>query len=336
MEASVGRFRRPGRRTVIAWIVALPWLLWVIVRGFGLEFGYPLVPLMAYTPYFAVAALVPLAVALLLRAWVAAEVVTLCGLLLLATVVPRVTGGAEAAEPGATELRVVSANIYRGQADLQELMEIVRDTDADLLSVQELQPDALRDLDRLGLRSLLPYRTVLPDSETFGGGIFSRNPLRVLEPVRTVPRSEKTGELLSMPRAIVFMPGDRVLDVVAAHPHPPTQGDVDDWETGLAAMPGAGEGPLGLLIGDFNATLDHDAFRHLIGRGYRDAGEVMGDGLENTWHVGRFLPPPVAIDHVLADERMGVSAYEVHDLPGSDHEALSATLFIPARGRVGD
>ena len=313
-----------------------PWLLWVVVRGFGLEFDFPLVPLMAYTPYFAVAAVGPLAITLLLRAWVPAEVVALSALLLLAAVVPRVTGGAEAAQPGATELRVVSANVYRGKADLEELMEIVRDTDADLLSVQELQPDTTRELDRLGLRKLMPYRTltVVPGGTTFGGGIFSRFPLRDLAPVRTPPRARVTGELLSMPRAIAYLPDRRRVDVVAAHPHPPTAGQVSNWEAGLEALPGAGEGPLGLLIGDFNATLDHDALRQLIDRGYRDAGEAMGEGLEPTWSAGRFFPPSVVIDHVLADERMGVSAYEVHNLPGSDHEALSATLFISARGRV--
>ena len=59
LEAALARFRRPDWRTVIAWIVAAPWLLWTLVRGFGLECGFPLVPLMAYTPYVAVATLVP-------------------------------------------------------------------------------------------------------------------------------------------------------------------------------------------------------------------------------------------------------------------------------------
>ena len=315
-----------------------PWLLWVVVRGLGLELGFPLVPLMAYTPFAAVAAVVPLAIALLLRAWLAAEVVAIAGLLLLAVVVPRATGDAETAEPGATELRVVSANIYKGRADLQQVMEIVRETEADILSVQELQPETPEELDRLGLRSLMPHRalTASEEGQTFGGAIFSRYPIRELDPIRTLPREKTTGRLLSMPRAMVNLPGGKRIEVVAAHPHPPTAGSTRVWELGLEVMPSAGEGPLGLLIGDFNATLDHDAFRKLLDRGYRDAGDVMGDGLEPTWHVGHFLPPPVTIDHILADERLGVSDYDVHDLPGSDHEALSATLFIPTVLRVRD
>ena len=312
-------------------MVAAPWLLWTVVRGFGLEFGFPLVPLLAYTPYVAAATIIPLAVALFLRSWLAAEAVALAGLLLLAAILPRVDGGAEAAEPGSVELRVVSANIYRGKADLGELMEIVRDTDADVLSIQELTPEAMSRLDRLGLRRLLPYRAQVVAGEYFGGGIFSRYPLRDLDPIETLPRLQSTGDLLAMPRAIVAVPRARWVDVVAAHPYAPTRGDVGAWEDGLDALPAAGEGPgpLGALIGDFNATLDHGSFRDLLNRGYRDAGEVTGEGLEPTWQGRGSLLPPVTIDHVLADRRMGIGDYEVHDLEGSDHEALSATLFLP-------
>ena len=57
----------------------------------------------------------------------------------------------------------------------------------------------------------------------------------------------------------------------------------------------------------------------------------MGEGLEPTWQGKESLLPPVTIDHVLADRRVGIGDYEVHDLPGTDHETLSATLFLPGR-----
>ena len=332
MEAPVARIRRPGWRTVIAWIVAAPWLLWVVVRGFGLESGFPLVPLMAYTPYVAVATVLPLAITLLLRSWVPAFAVAVAGLFLLGAVVPRVFGGADEPEPGSVELRVVSANIYKGTADMGQLMGIVRDTDAGLLSVQELTHRAVRELDRLGLRRVLPYRVEVYSGEYYGGGIFSQYPLRELEPIRSLPRSDATGDLLGMPRALVDVPGAQPVDVVATHPFAPTRDGVEEWGDGLNALPGAGEGPLGLLAGDFNATLDHDTFRRLLERGYRDAGEVTGEGLETTWQGRGSRLPPVTIDHVLADERVGIGDYEVHDLRGTDHKTLSATLFLPPAG----
>ena len=207
LEAALARFRRPDWRTVIAWIVAAPWLLWAFVRGFRLGVWVPARPadcLHALRRRWrrSVAGRCPL------RSW-GGRLPRLGspGCCLLAGLVfPRATGGAEQAEAGRVDLRVVSANIYRGRADMGELMEIVRETDADLLSIQELSPEVVKELDRLGLRRLLPYRAQVVAGDYFGGGLFSRFPMRELEPVRTPPRIKATGELLSMPRAIVVVP----------------------------------------------------------------------------------------------------------------------------------
>ncbi|HKT05714.1 MAG TPA: endonuclease/exonuclease/phosphatase family protein, partial [Rugosimonospora sp.] len=45
-----------------------PFAAWAVVRLFGLERGWPLVPLVAFTPYAAALAPLPLAAALVLRA----------------------------------------------------------------------------------------------------------------------------------------------------------------------------------------------------------------------------------------------------------------------------
>lgn len=317
-----------------------PWLLWVFVRLTGLEWGFPIVPLMAYTPYMAVGALVPVAVGLALRRWAPALIAAIAGLVLVALVAPRAVSdpfeGTFAGYGGRIEVRVVSSNIYRGRADLDQLIEIVRSTDADILSVQELTAGAARRLERLGIDRLFRHRELVFAGETSGGGIYSRFRLRPSPPIEIPPRIKATGELLAMPRALASVPGAGRVDVVAAHPFPPTPGRVGSWEKGLDSFPSAGDGPLRLLLGDFNATLDHDAFRDLLAQGYRDAAEVTGDGLKPTWRAGSLIPPPVTIDHVVADRRIGIAGYEVHDLPGSDHETLSATLVLPPQGGYVD
>ncbi len=68
------------------------------------------------------------------------------------------------------------------------------------------------------------------------------------------------------------------------------------------------------MLGDFNATLDQAELRDVVGRGYRDAADVAGKGLEPTfprqgWHD---LGPFITIDHVLADERLGIVDYCGH------------------------
>jgi endonuclease/exonuclease/phosphatase family metal-dependent hydrolase len=84
---------------------------------------------------------------------------------------------------------------------------------------------------------------------------------------------------------------------------------------------------VGLLIGDFNATLDHAAVRRLLDTGYVDAADAVGNGLTPTWQAS--LVPPVSIDHVLVEEGIGVRAVRVHDIARSDHRAVVADLVVP-------
>ncbi|MDX6654568.1 MAG: hypothetical protein QOH18_1278 [Solirubrobacterales bacterium] len=96
-----------------------------------------------------------------------------------------------------------------------------------------------------------------------------------------------------------------------------------EWEEVLSTLPPGDHGTPWLLAGDFNATFDQAPFRELVGRGYRDAGEVAGKGLDATFPAdGSLLPPPITIDHILADERFGIVEYEVEPLPDSDHHAI--------------
>jgi len=105
---------------------------------------------------------------------------------------------------------------------------------------------------------------------------------------------------------------------------------VDRWREGLESLPTAGRGAPWLLVGDFNATLDQPEFRDLVDRGYRDAADATGEGLEPTWPGPERLPLGlIAIDHVLADRRLGVAEYGVDDLAGSDHRAVHARLVLP-------
>jgi endonuclease/exonuclease/phosphatase (EEP) superfamily protein YafD len=85
------------------------------------------------------------------------------------------------------------------------------------------------------------------------------------------------------------------------------------------------------MAGDFNATLDHDAMRRVLDTGYEDAADVVGAGLQPTWPAGKKVPAAVAIDHVLADKRVGVRAVSVHTVPGTDHRAVFAELRLPGR-----
>lgn len=322
--------RSGARRYWLIWAAVLPILVWAVVRVLRVEGGWPLVPLLAYTPYVAFAAILVAGTALALRNWAAAAVAALATACLLSAVLPRAFGGAESAPPGAAELRVLSANVHIGTADPEKLVGLVEELDPDVLVVQELTPRYAAKLELAGIRALLPeaVRTVRPTVDTVlrrlsGGGIYSRLPLR------QIPAPENVA--FRMPRAVVALGGDHRVRIVDVHPYPPKKKDVVGlWRTQLDTLPAAERrGPPWILAGDFNATLDFAELRDVLDKGYRDAGEVTGGGLEPTWPSGQLFPPPVTIDHVLADRRVAMLDYAVEDLPGSDHRAVFASLAVP-------
>jgi endonuclease/exonuclease/phosphatase (EEP) superfamily protein YafD len=317
-------FRRPPAsrvKAVVAWTAAIPCALWAFIRVFGLEAGFPLTPVFAYTVYVIPFAVLAAIVAAILRQWVPAALAGIAALALILAVAPRVVGGPDDVE--GRPLRVMAANVLRGSGDPAQLVELARDREVEILAIQEFTPKFQRAFEDAGARELFPHAALAVREGVIGSAVYSRHPIE--------PGPE--GEYVTQNRGTVEIePGVKVA-VLSAHPTlPSTPGNVKDWKAGLRAMPEPNaEGSIWLLLGDFNATLDHDEFRDLLGRGYADAGERMGDGLEPTWPAqrtkGRYLP--VTIDHVLyEDDRVGVRDYDVLELEGSDHRPVYAELVI--------
>jgi endonuclease/exonuclease/phosphatase (EEP) superfamily protein YafD len=304
------------------WVFVAPVVAWTLIRLFGLDRGFPLVPMMAFTPYLAIAALLVFGVAAALRNWVAAAVAGLATLCLALGVLPRAIGDGTVDPGGRETVSVLSSNVYVGHADPEALVDLVDRHDVDLLSVQELTPKFARQLRRAGLERRLPNAIEETRPRSAGGGLYSRLPMRELAGSQFFFR---------MPRAILMLPDGRRLRVVGVHPYPPGRGNDDLWREGLESLPAAGGGPPWVLLGDFNATLDVSLLRETIDRGYRDAGDLAGEGLVPTWpNTGRDLRfPVITIDHVLADERLDFADYGVEDLPGSDHRSIHAELALP-------
>jgi len=310
-----------ARRYWPIWAATIPVVLWALVRAFGLEGNGPLTTALFFTPYAAVAALLVAGIAVALRNWAAATVAALAAAYLMAVVLPRAIGDETEWPAGRQTLSVLSANVYLGGADPNELIALVDRYRPDLLSVQELTPMFAAKLRRTGIDRRLPHSVLETQPRGRGGGLYARRPLTALP--------QQTRFFFRMPRAMISLPGNQRLRVVAVHPQPPNM-SIERWREGLESLPAPGVGIPWILVGDFNATFDQVEFRDLVDGGYRDAGELAGKGLEPTWQGPEKLPWGfMTIDHILADDRLGIADYGVEDLPGSDHRAIHARLVLP-------
>ncbi|MGN9808392.1 endonuclease/exonuclease/phosphatase family protein [Micromonospora sp. BQ11] len=320
---------RPRTRRVITalcWLAVTPAVLWAGARLLGLDRG-PGVQVLAFTPYAAAGSLAPLVLAVALRRRWTAAVAAVATAVLVVLVVPRMLSSPQP-DAGGPTVRLLTANLLAGAADARTLVDLVRRHRVDVLAVQEFTPGAQAELDRLGLAELLPHRQLHPQVGTVGSGLYARFPIG-----EGGVRHNRGGWGFDQAYGTVAVPGAPPVRVESAHPAAPYAIDqVGHWRTDLAAQPPATpDGPLRILAGDFNATLDHTPLRDLLHTGYVDAADAAGAGLVGTWGPYDGDPiPPVTIDHVLVDRRIAVRAVSVHDVPGSDHRAVLAEVALPA------
>ncbi len=298
---------------------------WAIVRAFGVEAGYPTTAAMALTPYAALVALSTAVIACLLRAWLSVLLATAALGIFTAALAPRTLGGPETAPPtAAAQIAVLALNLYRGEADAQAVVELVKARDPDILCLSELTPSAVESLGRAGLNRILPHSHLLAADGAEGTGIYCR---WALKPLRGVAPS--VGDR-RMARAQVDTGVASNLEVVSVHVHAPMDpASTDRWLAGLDGLPSPERPGVRVLAGDFNATLDHAAFRELISSGFKDAAASAGKGFESTWPIGSPPIPAITIDHILVEDRGAITSFDTVPVPGTDHRGVIAHTALP-------
>jgi endonuclease/exonuclease/phosphatase (EEP) superfamily protein YafD len=304
-------------------VLVAPAAIWALVRIFGWDDRYPVAQLIAFTPYAVLLALIPLAATIALRQWAAVAVAAVTVVALAACVVPRwLTDSDPLAGAKGPRLRVLTVNVLAGVADPGEIVRLVTEQKADVLLLQELTEEFVAKAAVAGLERELPYKAVYPLDGVIGSGIYSRQPLHA-EDVRVNPGGFR--------QARAELSASGVL-IESVHPRAPFDAATTKlWREDFPGEPRATtDGPLRILGGDFNATLDHSVLRELISSGYRDAAATVGQGLTGTWgpYDGDRIPP-VTLDRVLADRRIGVVEVRVFPISKSDHRAVLAVLVLP-------
>lgn len=317
------------RLTVLAIAVLLFAIATLIVRTQRLSNVVALVVAVA-SPYAAFATLIALALLIACRrVWLS---IMACGIVVLTLAVQaRWYYSGHPPLPGpSTDIRVLSLNLRKGQADATALVALAK-ARADVVAVSELTPDEARYLERAGINDTFPFSLLKPKPGAAGIGMWSRFPLSTVSPA--------TGRHTAVSAARMQVPGVR-LDplVVSLHITSPVTAEagsfrrwrdgIEDTKQGLDELAQtAGPGAV-IVAGDFNSTPDMRQFRDLLTNGYRDAVEQTGAGFAPTFPSNTLLPPVLLIDHVLT-RNAAASSIRTIDIPGSDHRALVATIKVP-------
>lgn len=219
-------------------------------------------------------------------------------------------------------VRVLSINLNFGKVDASSLAGVIERERPDVIVLLEVQQPILDALDASGHLADFRYRlgNVPPgyasagfesDEGTF---VLSRTPMTELEKLPT-PNGQY---VVSVQRPN----GDVTL--IAARPRNALlgmRGWLGDHELLAAAASRHLQQPL-IVVGDFNATLEHSTMRRLTALGLTDAADASGRGWLPTYPAGRAIPPMIAIDHLLTNAALTSTDARAFDLPGSDHLGL--------------
>jgi endonuclease/exonuclease/phosphatase (EEP) superfamily protein YafD len=296
----------------------------VIARQLGGGEPWPLPKVAPFGLLVFPVALVSVILALLARRRIALVVALLLLTPLLVWEVPQLWPGGDRPAAGAHPFTVMAFNTKVGEADPGALLSTLDARHVDILVLAESSAGFVQALQAGGLASRLPYS--VPGDPKSSVQLWSRWKITALAPL--------AGTTDPGPRGVVSTPwGD--VTVTGLHAIAPTGGRIAKWKRDLRAVQTSTQETTGrqVVAGDFNASLDHGPFRDLLAQaGLVDATDEAGLGHGSpalTWPANRsYLPPLVAIDHVLAKGGIGVSEVSTVEVDGSDHRALVASLTL--------
>ena len=299
----------------------------------------PYMPIVvSFEPWFALAALLVLLLALASRRWLTALVMIAC----IAAQAwwqypffqPSATLPAGAMRAFATAnpnpiddyARVMTCNVYKGAADAEAIVETVRDERVEVLALQETTADFVARLEEAGIGLYLPYSKVSSSDGVYGNGLWSVTPLG------NVADDEVHSSASAMPAGtVMFGDGKTAIRFVSVHTTAPVPKYWGLWRKSIdeLGMMKSRTDQRYVFMGDFNATFDHAPFREFLGERFEDAARQTGRGLTFTWPADKSpIPRFAGIDHVVVDRGIVAGRVETKVIAGSDHAALLATIAV--------
>ncbi len=325
--AGITRRRRRGRfwtrlLSIAGWLGVGAGAVALLCRSVGVHWQAMII-VASFAPLLMLCALLGAVLLASRRSWTAVVIGAVVVLCLAVLQLPLFV--AASTPPEGARLVVLQANLGLGGADAAALVGNIRELHVDVLTAEELTEGAANRLGAAGIGELLPYHFLAAEAGASGTGIWSRYPL--------IDSLRHDGFSLGVLSARVAVPDAGQVQVFAAHPPPPWPTSAQTW---IAEMDGLADvlaeatrhNSAVIAGGDFNATVDHAQFRHLLNGGYRDAAEQAGAGFVPTYPTDYPFPPLLTLDHVVTHDVVAHAVFSVR-LPGSDHRALQAEMVLP-------
>ena len=334
---------RAALLSLLAVVLALPGVVLTAARVGPWELGSPWVQLLSGYPLTLVSTFAAVLAAVLIGRRRRVRLVALAGVVLLlaaqlSMVTPRLLsdgwnplaanragplGQGQAGGEQGRRLTVMALNVGGATLDAAAVLKAVNAHGVEILALPELSPVTLQRLEDAGIARLLPYRALDVDGANTGSGIFS---VFALTKQKRVPGSESFQS-----GAVAAVPGIRQgMRLTAVHVESPRPGQVSGWREDLTELSrlqrAAPDGTPAVLLGDFNASLDHRGLRSLLNTGLSDAAAATGRGLWPTWPANSSAFPFVQIDHVLVSRELTVESFTTVSIPGTDHLAVVSGL----------
>jgi endonuclease/exonuclease/phosphatase (EEP) superfamily protein YafD len=225
---------------------------------------------------------------------------------------------------GPDDLTILSFNVLRGQADTGQLATLIAQRAPDFVVLPEAGADfrdkLMPQVEMLGYRSWVSTAVGTKDAQ---GVTVLAAPTAGDVQVRSgsgmrLRHLEATGGVLG--RRSLF----------AVHTTAPMgRRRAARWQRDLALVEQWCRGPVEpIVVGDFNATLDHAPLRAAVG-GCRSAAAGTGKGLVGTYPASGARWRGIQIDHVFVPAAAVTTGFEVIDIEGSDHRAVLARVRLP-------
>jgi endonuclease/exonuclease/phosphatase (EEP) superfamily protein YafD len=294
----------------------------MLSQAFGWAGFRTMAVVQSLTPYLALA-MAPVAIIALAgqHVWIAlsAAVIGIGGMVLAWPILFVAERPPVAADTVGT--RIAAVNLLFTNGRIEELADDLGRRNIDVIVFSEYTPEHQAVLQSSELADAFEFRVDRSGQGGRGTAVWTRSPVGIDEHPDTGNHSLD----------LTISTKDGPIRLIAVHPPTPIH-DFDAW---LRDLDTAGDlGRRGdiptVIVGDFNASFWHPAFRALLDDGYTDAHIANGRGLSVSWPTNRTFPPFVRLDHALTTDRLVATDVEDFDVPGSDHRGFVVTV-APAR-----